>query len=66
MREFSLMGCVFRMREKKLRYEQKIKSKKKEEEKQEHHWLEETQEPAGISFSYPEGTGNAGESANQQ
>ena len=33
MREFSLMGCVFRMREKKLRYEQKIKSKKKEEER---------------------------------
>ena len=27
---------------------------------------EETQEPASISFSYPGGTGNAGESANQQ
>lgn len=29
-------------------------SVKRKEEKQEHHWLEETQEPASISFSYPE------------
>ena len=46
---FSLMGYVFRMREKTLRYEQKIKSKKKAEER---NWKKRWWVDSSIVYSF--------------